>query len=362
MAPTVTEASKAWKRIRGATPRAQGYTWPAEWSKHEATVIAWPHDPKTWPDCVPEAEQVFAQLATAVGTGEIVHVLVKDEAIEARARQHLADAGASSRVRLHRVPTADSWLRDTGPIVVARGRGASRERLALDFRFDAWGGKYETLMADDDLPPRLKKVLGLPTKRIELTLEGGSIDGDGQGTILTTEQCLLNRNRNPDLTRAEIEWHLREALGAKTVLWLGAGIEGDDTDGHVDDITRFVAPGVVVTVVQDDTTNPDHAPLDDNLRRLKAMEDARGRALEVVTLPMPEPVMGSDGRPLPASHANFLIANKVVCVPVFGQRSDSVACKRLARLFPTRRIVPIRCDRFVEGMGALHCVTQQIPA
>jgi agmatine deiminase len=354
--------ARTWKRIRGASPRAQGFAWPAEWSRHEATILAWPHDPKTWPGCVPEAEQVFATFITAIGTGETVHVLVRDEGIEARAREHLAAAGASKRVRLHRVPTADSWLRDTGPIVVARGRGAGRERLALDFRFNAWGEKYESLMADDDLPPRLRKLHRIPGRRIDLVLEGGSIDGDGQGTVLTTEQCLLHTNRNPDLTRAEIEWHLREALGAKTILWLGAGIEGDDTDGHVDDITRFVAPGVVVTVVEDDPQDPNHAPLDDNLRRLRAMEDARGRALEVIPLPMPRPILGGDGRPLPASHANFLIANRVVCVPTFGQPSDAVACKRLARLFPSRRIVPIRCERFVEGMGALHCVSQQIPA
>ncbi len=344
------------------TPREAGFAWPAEWARHEATWLAWPHDPLTWPDAVPDAERTMAALAAAVGTGEAVHLLVKDAETERRAREGLATAGASKRVLLHRVPTADSWIRDTGPIVVAKGRGASRERMALDFRFNAWGGKYAALMADDDVPKRVRSIHGLPTKRVEFTLEGGSIDGDGQGTILTTEQCLLNPNRNASLNRAEIECRLRDTLGARTILWLGRGIEGDDTDGHVDDITRFVAPGVVVTAVEEDRSDPNFEPLDDNLRRLKAMEDARGRRLTVIPLPMPRPVMGGDGRPLPASYANFYIANRVVCAPVFGQPSDRTALAVLRRCFPRRTVVPIRCERFVEGMGAIHCVTQQLPA
>lgn len=347
--------------FRGQTPRQAGWRWPAEWERHEATWLAWPHDSATWPGCLDEAKQVVAALAAAISVGESVFLLVKDGEEEEEARRALLQAEASSRVAIHHVPTADSWLRDTGPIVVVRGRGATRERLALDFRFNAWGGKYAGHLDDDSLPQRLQRIHGFANKRLDFVLEGGSIDGDGRGTILTTEQCLLHANRNPGLVRAEIEWHLREALGAKTILWLGAGIEGDDTDGHVDDISRFVAPGVVVTVCEEDTKDPNHAPLEENRRSLVAMEDARGRPLEVVVLPSPGHVLAGDGRRLPASYANFYIANKTVAVPVFGASNDAKALRTLRKLFPTRRVVPIRCERFVEGMGALHCITQQIP-
>jgi agmatine deiminase len=344
-----------------ATPRSRGFRWPAEWERHEATWLAWPHDPRTWPDCVEEAEGAFARLAAAVGAGETVHLLVKDAATESRARRHLSLAGAR-RVLLHRIPTADSWFRDYGPIVVVRGRGRRRERLALDFRFNAWGEKYAELMADDRIARRLVRIHGLEDLRIDLVLEGGSIDGNGAGTLLTTTQCLLHRNRNPSLVREEIERELREALGVRHVLWLGEGIVGDDTDGHVDDIARFVSPTAVVAAVEEDPKDPNHEPLVENLRRLSAMADQDGRPLEVVELPMPEPVFARDGRRLPASYANFYVANACVAVPVFGSRRDAAALRVLRRCFPGRAIVPIRCEHVVEGMGTLHCVTQQLPA
>jgi agmatine deiminase len=291
-----------------------------------------------------------------------VHLLVKDAATEARARAACSAAGAR-RVRFHRIPTADSWFRDYGPIVVAKGRGARRERLALDFRFNAWGGKYRELLRDDAIPPRLRRIHGLPTAKVDLVLEGGSVEGNGRGTILTTTQCLLHENRNPDLVREEIEACLREAFGARHVLWLGEGIAGDDTDGHVDDVARFVGPSAVVAVVHDDPSDPDHAPLAENLRRLRAMADQDGRPLEVATLPSPSrPVLAGDGRRLPASYANFYVANACVAAPVFGDPHDDRALRVLRRCFPGRPVVPIRCDRLVEGMGTLHCVTQQLPA
>jgi len=342
------------------TPRQRGFLWPAEWERHEGTWLAWPHDPLTWPDCVGEAEAAFAQLASAVSQAETVHLLVKDVATESRARGLLASAGAR-HVTLHRVPTADSWFRDYGPIVVAKGRGASRERLAIDFTFNAWGDKYETLKADDDIPWRTRAVVGLEVLRTSFVLEGGSIEGNGLGTLLTTTQCLLNPNRNPHLTREEVELRLREWLGVRHILWLGEGIEGDDTDGHVDDITRFVNATTVVTVLEDDPRDKNHEPLAENLRRLKAMADQDGRPLTVVSLPMPGHVRAGDGRRLPASYANFYVANACVCVPVFGHAHDERALRVLKRCFPGRTIVPIRCERLVEGMGTLHCVSQQIP-
>ena len=353
------------RRLRGKSPREAGYRWPAEWARHEAMWLAWPHDPTTWPDCLPLAEAAFAQMAAALARGEDVHLLCASSHIEARARAAIEaerpGRRAAARIQFHRLASEDAWLRDTGPIVVTRGRGASRERLALDWRFNAWGRKYEELLADDGVARRIARRFGLRHKRINLVLEGGSIDGDGQGTILTTEQCLLHPNRNPELTREELAWHLREALGATRVLWLGEGIAGDDTDGHVDDITRFVAPGVVVTAVEPNTHDANHAPLADNVRRLRAMSDARGRALEVIGVPMPEPVYAAAGHRLPASHANFLIGNRVVLVPVFGGASDPVALRTLRRLFPRRDVVPIRCERLIEGMGALHCLSQHLP-
>lgn len=342
------------------SPRAAGYRWPAEWERHEGTWLAWPHDPLTWPDCVEQAEEAFAALAAAVSQGETVHLLVKDAATEARARRRLSAASAR-HVTLHRVPTADSWFRDYGPIVVVKGRGRTRRRLAIDFRFNAWGDKYETLKRDDDIPWRTRRIVGLPVRRTPFVLEGGSIEGNGRGTLLTTAQCLENPNRNPHLSREEIELRLREWLGVRHLLWLGDGIEGDDTDGHVDDLTRFVDPTTVVTVVEDDPRDANFAPLRDNRRRLAAMADQDGRPLEVVTLPMPGRVVAGDGRRLPASYANFYVANACVCVPVFGHANDARALRVLGRCFPGRRVVPIRCERLVEGMGTLHCVTQQIP-
>jgi agmatine deiminase len=348
-------------RLRRPTPREEGFRWPAEWEKHEATWLAWPHDPLTWPDCVEEAEAAFATMAAAIGAGETVHVLVKDADTETRARARLSAAGAR-RVVLHRIPTADSWFRDYGPIVVVKGRGRTRERLALDFRFNAWGGKYPSLIADDAIPRRLVKIHGVSARGVEHVLEGGSIEGNGRGTLLTTEQCLLHPNRNPHLTRFEVEALLRETLGVRHVLWLGEGIAGDDTDGHVDDVARFVDARTVVAVRTDDPDDPDHAPLEDNWRRLQAMADQDGEPLRAVALPSPGPVLAPDGRRLPASYANFYVCNTCVLVPTFGRPTDATALKVLQRCFPAREVVAVRCDRLVEGMGALHCVTQQLPA
>jgi agmatine deiminase len=347
--------------FRRPTPREEGYLWPAEWERHEALWLAWPHDPTTWGEGLPQAEDAIARLAAAAGEGETVHLLVNDRAMEARALARL-EAHRARRVRLHRIPTVDAWIRDYGPIVVAKGRGRSRRRLALDFLFDAWGGKYETLLADDRIPARLAPIHGIPTRKVPLVLEGGSVEGNGKGTLLTTAQCLLHENRNPHLVKEEIEAHLREWLGVRHVLWIGEGIAGDDTDGHVDDIARFVGPRTVVAAVEEDPRDENHAPLKENLRRLKAMADQDGRPLEVVPLPMPEAVFGPGGRRLPASYANFTIVNRAVAVPTFGTRRDAKALKTLARCFPGRSVVGIRCETVVGGYGALHCLSHQLPA
>jgi agmatine deiminase len=293
-----------------------------------------------------------------LGDHEEVHINVAGPGMEQEVRRFLADEGAGSgNVFFHHHPTDDAWCRDHGPIFVARGA----EQRILDWDYNAWGGKYPPFEQDDEIPTRIGAELGLPVDRPGIVLEGGSIDLNGEGCLLTTEQCLLNPNRNPDLSRAEIEGYLRRYLGVGKILWLGDGIEGDDTDGHIDDLSRFTDPGTVVTVVEDDPADPNYAPLRDNLTRLRALTDQDGRPFRIVELPMP-PAMYQDGQRLPASYANFYIANGVVLVPGYDPARDAEAVARLAPLFPGRELVVINCVDLVWGLGAIHCVTQQWPA
>lgn len=342
------------------TPRELGFRMPAEWERHEATWLTWPKDPLTWPDRVPQAEAAYAELIEALSPGEKVHLLVDDEASERRVRSLLAGRKIEfDKLRLHRIPTSDSWIRDYGPIFL--NATASADQLMLDWVFNAWGNKYETLKADDTVPEKIALLLKLPLVQPGIVLEGGSIEVNGEGALLTTEQCLLNPNRNPGLDKKDIEAYLRDYLGVAQILWLGEGIEGDDTDGHVDDITRFVSPDTVVTAVEEDPSEINFHPLRENLKRLRAMRLADGRSLRVVELPMPGPVFSDEGR-LPASYANFYIGNAAVVVPVFGHANDGKALAILQELFPHRRVRGIRAEDLVWGMGAFHCLTQQQPA
>jgi agmatine deiminase len=349
------------------TPAAAGYAMPAEWERHAATWLAWPHDPVTFRD-LPAAERAFAAAAAALADGERVELLVKDAATAARARAALAAAGAREHrrgdgargVRLRRVPTADSWIRDYGPTFLVRRRGKGPRRAFVRWRFNAWGGKYEGLMADDGIPDRIG--LRMPRFAPRIVLEGGSIDVDGEGTVLVTEQCLLNRNRNPSMSPAMIETRLRDHLGVSTCVWLGEGIVGDDTDGHVDDLARFVAPGTAFVASEDDPQDANHAPLEDARRRLEAATDAKGRRLTVVPMGMPGPLFAGERR-LPASYANFYVGNEVVLLPAYGPRArDDAAARLLRRAFRGRRVVPVDARELVYGYGSLHCLTQQEPA
>ncbi len=342
-----------------ATPAAQGFRWPAEWEPHRATWLSWPHNLETWPDNLAAVRASFAALVAALAPRETVEIGVADDAMEDVARTVIRRAGwdPDRNVRFHRWPTTDAWCRDHGPIFVVRPDGA---RALLDFRFDNWGRKYPGWELDDAVPRHIEKVLGLPCFASDIVLEGGAIDGDGRGTVLTTEACLLNANRGPGRTRERMEQLLADQLGARRVLWLGDGIDGDDTDGHVDDIARFVAPGVVVAALCEDPADPNHAPLAENLRRLRAMRDARDAALTVVPLPMPERLERA-GQRSPASHANFYLANGVALVPTFGGASDATALAILGELWPARDVIGIPCADLVSGFGALHCVTQQEP-
>jgi agmatine deiminase len=344
------------------TPAELGYYMPAEWRRHAATWLTWPKDPETWPDRVPAVEEIFLQMMAALTPHELVNLLVDDEEREKTVRKRCGFTGAEN-IRFRQIKTVDSWIRDYGPNFLVDNAG----KLAFnDWVFNAWGNKYEALKSDDAIPSQLENVLAAPRFEPGIVMEGGSIEVNGAGCVLTTEQCLLNANRNPDLNRQQIEWYLKNYLGVEKVLWLTEGIVGDDTDGHIDDIARFVAPNVIVCAVEEDPIDANYELLQDNLQRLKRMTDAKGRPFEIVTLPMPGVVGGesTDSRNLdrlPASYANFYIANEVVLAPVFGHVNDARAIETLARLFSDRRVVPINCEALVWGMGTIHCVTQQEP-
>jgi agmatine deiminase len=340
---------------------------PPEWHPHEATWLSWPKDPETWPGRVPQVEAIFLRMIELIAEHETVNLLVDDEETEQRVRARLTWPQAVN-VCLHRVPTVDSWIRDYGPNFLVRDPDqtalASPEQLAgvayNDWVFNAWGGKYAALMADTAVPERLAPILDMPRFQPSLVLEGGSIEVNGASLVMTTEQCLLNVNRNPHLDRKRIEAALCDYLGVRKVLWLGEGVAGDDTDGHIDDIARFVSPTTVVCAVEEDPADPNYDVLQDNLQRLALARDIEGRPFQIVPLPMPGRVL-ADGDPLPASYANFYIANGVVLVPVFGHRNDAAAVETLQQVFRDRRVEPIECEPLVWGMGAIHCVTQQQP-
>jgi agmatine deiminase len=302
-------------------------------------------------------------MISALTPQESVDLLVDDEETQQAVlrRCNFPDA---ANIRFHHIQTIDSWIRDYGPnfLIGPNGAGAFN-----DWIFNAWGNKYEELKKDDGVPRQLENFLQLRRFSPGIVMEGGSIEVNGAGCVLTTEQCLLNPNRNPHLDRTEIEQYLQDYLGVTKVLWLGEGIVGDDTDGHIDDIARFVAPNVIVCALEEDPEDANYEILRDNLARLKSMTGANGLPLEIVTLPMPGIVAGAststrDLDRLPASYANFYIANNVVLLPVFGHANDTRAAETLQKLFPDRRVVPINCEPLVWGMGTIHCLTQQQPA
>jgi agmatine deiminase len=336
----------------------RGFHMPAEWVPHEATWLSWPHNPDTWPGALAGAEAAMARVVAALAPHEHVHINVLDDDHAAHVGRLLGGVAPSSSVTLHCIPTNDGWIRDHGAIIVSDA--ARMQRMALHFGYNAWGGKYPPFDRDQLVAGRMAEVLGLQAVKPGIVLEGGSIDVNGEGCVLTTEQCLLNPNRNPTLAREDIEDILRRTLGIDQVVWLGDGIEGDDTDGHVDDVTRFVAPLRIVTALEPDRRDPNHAPLEANRRFL---EDLRidGRKPEVLELPMPEP-QHANGERLPASYANFYIANGVVLLPVFACAQDAEALAVLRACFPDREIQGIDARALVQGLGAIHCLTQQVPA
>ena len=340
--------------------------WPAEWEPHRATWLSWPHNRETWPTRLAAVEDAFCEMVRQLAVAEDVEIHCGGPELAAHVRAKLAGAGIQdlSRIHLRGVPTNDAWVRDHGGIFVFEETPDGPRRVLLDFLYDAWGGKYPPWDRDEEVAPQMAAITRVPRIAYDLVLEAGGIEGDGAGTILTTESCLLNPNRarpGHDRSRAGLERVLAEAFGAERVLWLGDGIEGDDTDGHVDDLTRFLAEGRVATIVERDPADSNFAVLKENRARLARMSDARGRPLEVIELPTPGVVPGPDGR-LPASYANFYFANAGVLLPVFGVDADREAIAVLEKAIPDRPIIPIPGRDLVLGLGAVHCLTQQEPA
>ena len=346
-----------------ASPSPQAWRMPAEWEPHAATWLAWPHNRRDWPGKFTPIPFVYAEIVRHLARSERVELIVENAAAEARARRLLARAGApADTVGYHHWPTDRIWLRDSGCCFRVGPGGLS----AVKWRFNAWA-KYPDWQRDESIGSRMAEAAGARELRPlaggrRVVLEGGAIEVNGRGTLITTEECLLDRvqQRNPGLDRAGYERVFAECLGIRRVIWLDRGIAGDDTHGHVDDLTRFVAADTVVTMVEPDPAHPNHAPLQENLRRLRAATDQDGRPLRVVELPMPGPVR-FDGCGLPASYGNFYITNRTVLVPVFNDRNDRVALNLLAELFPEREVVGIYAGDLILGFGALHCLTQQQP-
>jgi agmatine deiminase len=341
------------------------YRWPAEWETHGATWIAWPHERSDWPGKFAAIPWVYAEMVRHLAQSERVGILVGDAAEEKRAQRILGrNAVDLTRVDFRRIATDRVWTRDFGPIFVTAADGA---KVALDWRFNGWA-KYDNFRRDDAATFKLAKME--EWKRIEpkydgrsIVLEGGSIDGNGGEVILTTEECLLSevQQRNPGLTKDHYERIFAEFLGARKVLWLNRGIAGDDTHGHVDDLARFVGQDTIVTVVESNPADENYRPLQENLDRLRGFTNLEGRPFDIVQLPMPDPVIFA-GRRLPASYANFYIANDRVLVPTFNAPTDRVALGILADVFPGRKVIGIHAADLVWGLGTLHCMTQQEPA
>ncbi|MFL2904020.1 MAG: agmatine/peptidylarginine deiminase [Limisphaerales bacterium] len=341
-----------------STPAQLGYRMPAEWEPHAGTWLTWPRrEGISFPDLYDRIPPILAAMVRALAEDEGVFINVWDATMEAEVRSVLTQHDAlNDRVEFHHHPAYEPWCRDHGPVFVVN----TSQRAVLNWGYNAWGEKYPPYDLDNAVPEHIASVRGLPCFTPDMILEGGSIEVNGQGTLITTESCLLNPNRNPALDRAAIEQRLSDYLGVRKVLWLGEGIAGDDTDGHVDDLTRFVDAQTVVTAVEPDSQHPNHPPLQVNLQRLQAMCTQDGDSLRVIELPMPKPVL-DQGERLPASYANFYIGNRTVLMPAFGQSRDADAQAILQQCFPSRRVLPLDSTDLIRGLGSFHCLTQQEP-
>jgi agmatine deiminase len=342
-------------------PKQAGYYFPAEFARHRATWLSWPHKEASWPGKIAAIYPYYAQFVKELAKGEDVCINVADEAMRAFALEHLQAAGADlERVSFYLHPTNDAWCRDHGPAFLINP-ARDQKKVIVDWNYNAWGNKYPPYDLDDDIPTRVGAALGLPVYYPGIIMEGGSVDFNGAGTLMTSTCCLLNENRNPQLGREEIEQYLRDYYGIEQILWVKEGIIGDDTDGHIDDTVRFVDEDTVVTVVEENRGDENYVLLQENLRDLSGMRLLNGKQLNIVELPMPGPVIYEDQR-LPASYANFYIANESVIVPTYRCDRDEKALRILQECFPARRVVGIDSTEIIWGLGSFHCLSQQEPA
>lgn len=343
------------------TPKELGYFFPAEFSKHDATWLSWPHKEASWPGKLNSIYPVYAQFIKRVAEGEQVNINVADESMKSNALHYLEAASVDlSHIKFFMHPTNDAWCRDHGPAFLINPN-AEKKKIIVDWGYNAWGGKYPPFDLDDNIPTLIAKHYNIPVVYPKIVMEGGAVDFNGLGTVLTTTSCLLNKNRNPHLNQNEIEQYLHNFYGVANILWLDDGIEGDDTDGHIDDLTRFVNTTTVVTVVEENMQDQNYTVLQENLKRLKKLRLENGKPLDVVELPMPSAVVYEDMR-LPASYANFYIANKYVIVPTFRDKNDDRALQILQSCFPDRQVIGLDSWDIIWGLGSFHCLSQQEPA
>ncbi len=341
-----------------STPKELGFRFPAEWESHDATWLSWPHNKDSWPGKIKTIYKPYCEFIKAVAKGERVCINVADAKMEAFAKICLAEVNADlSQISFYHHPTNDAWCRDHGPAFVIK----EQEKAVINWGYNAWGEKYPPYNLDNKIPGLVADKLGLNVFNPGIVMEGGSVEFNGEGVLLTTTACLLNKNRNPLLNQAQIEQYLKDYYGVHTIWWIGDGIVGDDTDGHVDDITRLVSRDTVVTVVEPNTEDENHQPLEENLELLKSFKLPDGTPLKVVTLPMPNPVV-YEGQRLPASYANFYIANSCVVVPTYRDKvNDAIALETLKTVFTDREVIGIDSTDIVWGLGSFHCLSQQQP-
>ncbi|HEY5823837.1 MAG TPA: agmatine deiminase family protein [Cyclobacteriaceae bacterium] len=342
------------------TPKQQGYFFPAEFAPHTATWLSWPHKEASWPGKIETIYPRYVEFIKRVAEGEKVNINVVNEAMKQKALRHVTEAGADlNNVQFFIHPTNDAWCRDHGPAFLINP--LEKKKMIVDWGYNAWGGKYPPFDLDDVIPTLIAKHYNIPVVNPGIVMEGGSVEFNGKGTLLTTRACLLNPNRNPELNQKQIEEYLVNYYGVNHILWLGDGIIGDDTDGHIDDLTRFVNEDTVVTIVEENKKDENYKILQDNLKELKSLRLENGKQLNIVELPMPSPVVYEDQR-LPASYANFYISNKYVVVPTFQDKNDGRALNILQGCFKDRSIIGIDSTDIIWGLGSFHCLSQQEPA
>ena len=343
------------------TPKDLGYYFPAEFEKHDATWLSWPHKEASWPGKIHAIYPYYGQFVKELTLSENVYINVNDEEMKSFALNCVKKAGANlDRLKFFIHPTNDAWCRDHGPAFLINPK-AQQKKIVVDWGYNAWGGKYPPYDLDDVIPTSVANYFGLPVYYPGIVMEGGSVEFNGKGTVMTSTACLLNPNRNPHLNQSQIEEFLINYYGVEQVLWIDEGIEGDDTDGHIDDTVRFVNEDTVLAVVEENVNDVNHELLQTNLNQLNAMRLLNGKQLNIVELPMPDEVVYEDQR-LPASYANFYIANKSVIVPTFRCNKDDKALTIIQNCFPSRKVIGIDSTELIWGLGSFHCLSQQEPA